>query len=147
MATHEMLARLPQLDDDGDIGVEKIHVVPTDDGADLKFKGTLLASIASDPRGQGRWREYRVYCTVGRQYVFSKVGRSLFEDERDLFEAKVWAAQTACEGGGFQTKVLDQLPRPLERQLTDALVDYFKFDALAKQLYAKLGLDATQHVA
>jgi hypothetical protein len=147
MATSEMFNRLPKLDDDDDIGIEKEHIVPSDDEADLKFKGVLLASVASDPRGQGRWREYRVYCTAARRYVFAKVGRSLLDNERDKFEAKVWEPLSACEGGGFQTRVLRELPLPFDRQLAGALVEYFKFDPLAKQLYAKLDVDTTQRIA
>src|SRR5579862_1421057 len=83
MATVEMLTRLPALEDDEDIDIEKDHVVPRDDQPDLKFRGTLLASVASIPRGPPRWHEYRVYRTRGGSFVFSAIGRSLREGERD----------------------------------------------------------------
>jgi hypothetical protein len=146
MATPEMLSRLPKLDDDDDIGVEKNHVVICDGYPDISFKGTLLASVAPENRGQERWREYRVYRTVGQQYVFSKVGRSMLSDERDKFEALVWKPKRAVEPGQFQTIVPVDLFAPLETQLASALADYFKYDALAKQLYARLRINMTRQI-
>lgn len=133
MATEAMLNRLPALDDDAFIGVEMEHIVQRDGEADLKFVGTLLASAAPDFRDQDRWREYRVYKTVGGRYVFSKIGRSIRNDEQDRFEASTWE-----EG-----KPDKQWQR---KDLKDALTGFFKWDQLAKQLYAKLSVDTAERL-
>ena len=138
MATTDMLSRLPALDDDEKIGVEMEHVVQRDGEPDLKFNGTLLASAAPNCHGQDRWREYRAYRTAGGSYVFSKVGRSIMPDERDKFEAIVWNEGKALDkdmwlGIGAET-------------LRDGLTSFFKFDQLAKQLYAKLNVDTAQKI-
>jgi hypothetical protein len=145
MATTEMLGRLPALDDDADIGVEKEYIVQRDGAADLKFVGTLLASAAPNNDGQGRWREYRVYHTVGGSYVFSKIGRSVLADERDRFEADMWAKE------GVVTRSSETILGPVThtstaKTLTHALTNFFKFDPLAKQLYAKLNIDTTERI-
>ncbi len=41
-----MQGRLPALEDDGDVGIEKQHIVTRDGKADLLFMGVLLASAA-----------------------------------------------------------------------------------------------------
>ena len=48
-----MRSRLPALDDDGEVGTEKEHLVTRDGKADLLFMGVLLASAApaSAPKG------------------------------------------------------------------------------------------------
>jgi hypothetical protein len=140
MATFEMQQRLPKLDDDDDVGVEKEFTVTRDGDRDLKFRGTLLASAAPECRGQERWREYRVYKTVGGKYVLSRVGRSVLHNERDKFEAFMWNSdQPGTEYG-------DLLSGPREKVLSDVLVDFFKLDQLAKQLYAKLNIDTTTRI-
>jgi hypothetical protein len=145
MATIEMQKQLPKLDDDDDVGIEMEHTVVSDGEPDLKFRGTLLGSIAPEFRQQDRWREYRVYRTKGGTYVFSKIGRSINEDETDRFEAKTWS----LGGKGWQ-----KFPRfdgetflgHQDATLLDALTDFFKFDSLAKQIYAKLDIDAAHHI-
>jgi hypothetical protein len=141
MATPAMLSNLPNLGDDNDVGVEKEHVVPSDDERDLRFTGVLLASAASpDIRGQGRWREYRVYRTAAGNFVFSKIGRSVHSDERDKFETHVWKPTEISQ-------VWDEATREYRpKVLTDALTSYFEFDYLAKQLYAKLEVDTSQRI-
>jgi hypothetical protein len=137
MATNEMYAQLPKLEDDDKIGIEMQHVVQRDGEPDLSFVGTLLASAAPTNYGQERWREYRVYQTTGGTYVFSRVGRSILPNERDKFEAHTW-----------NQRELRNLMNPslLGEALRSALTDYFKFDALAKQLYAKLNVDTSQRI-
>ena len=46
MIKAKMQDHLPALDDDGDVGVRKEHVVTRDGKADLRFNGVLLASAA-----------------------------------------------------------------------------------------------------
>jgi hypothetical protein len=157
MATLEMRERLPLLDDDSLLNVEMEHVVVDDGNPDIAFRGHLLASVAPENRGQDRWREYRVYRTAGGNFVFSNVGRSLNERERDKFEASVvesdksqtsiFTPVTAVGPGGFQTRVLVDLPRPLEAQLATALGNFFGYDLLAKQLYARLGIEVGRRIS
>ena len=130
MATQTMWQRLPKLDDDDDVGVEKEQIVIRDGEPDLKFRGTLLASAAPAFRGQDRWREYRVYRTAADKYVFSKIGRSILESEVDKFEARYWPDS----GWGFAT------------EWKDAVTDFFRFDPVAKELYRKLGIDSEQRI-
>src|ERR1700734_811559 len=59
----KMQTRLPALEDDPDVGIQKDQVVVRDGKPDLSFIGTLLASAASASAPQGTWREYRVYET------------------------------------------------------------------------------------
>lgn len=144
MATIEMQQRLPRLDDDGDIGVEKEHLVPVDGGADLKFRGTLIASAAPGCHGQDRWREYRVYRTGGGQYVFSDVGRSVRRNEDDRFDAAIWNPGTPVQKQG-KTEWTEATESGFD-SLGDALTYFFEFDQLAKQLYAKLKVDTSRRI-
>jgi hypothetical protein len=86
----ELQNRLPALDDDADIGVDKHHIVTRDGKADLAFTGTLLASAAPAAAPQGYWQELRVYRTNGGKHVFSKIHRTLFVEESDECEADVF---------------------------------------------------------
>ena len=130
MATVEMLARLPALDDDDQVGVEREHVVPRDGQANLRFRGTLLAAVAPDRDRDGRWNEYRVYYTSGGKHVFSKVGRSVLDDERDRFSAEVYDSKLYGSPRGWQ----------------GGCVDYFRYDELAKKLYHQLSIDADETI-
>lgn len=165
MATQEMKQRLPALDDDADIGELKTYIVPRDNLSDLRFQGTLIASAAPPPR-KDRWREYRVYKTSGGNYIFSRIGRSLFTDEVDKFEAEVCTPSearpvTLSELLG-SASVLPKTPMQEMAELgvfgaasTDErkhadyikeLTKFFGFDSLAKTLYAKLGIDTATSV-
>jgi hypothetical protein len=124
MATEGMWSRLPELDDDDDIGVEREHLVPRDDQADLKFSGTLLASVAPSDAPRGRWKEYRVYRTTSGKHVFSSVGRSVLEGERDKFKAEVFSPKSPVAACG--------------QTWDKACIEFFGYDALAKLLYRKL---------
>src|ERR1700733_423659 len=72
-----MQSRLPALDDDADVGVEKEHIVTRDGKADLLFTGVLLASAAPSSAPKGTWQEYRIYKTHRENHVFSKVTRNV----------------------------------------------------------------------
>jgi hypothetical protein len=140
MANLEMLNRLPALDDDDNVGKVMDHVIERDNQPNLKFHGALLASAAPDYRGQERWREYRVYKTGGGKYVFTRIGRSVIDGERDKFEAEVWKPDTSVKRWDSSNSEFIALT------LKDAAADYFKFDQLAKLLYSKLKLDTTEQV-
>ena len=71
-----MRSRLPALEDDGDVGIEKEHLVTRDGKADLLFMGVLLASAAPASTPKGDWQEYRIYRTNGDKHVFSRVTRT-----------------------------------------------------------------------
>jgi EXLDI family protein len=140
MATIEMQQRLPKLDDDADVGIEKEFTVQRDGARDLKFRGTLLASAAPECRGQDRWREYRVYRTTNGTYVLSRIGRSVLNDELDRFEVDTWNSE------GDPVRMVDGKGGSRERVLEDLLTGFFRFDQLAKQLYAKLNIDTTERL-
>lgn len=138
MATPEMVQRLPRLDDDCDIGIEKEHTVPRDGSPDLKFRGTLLASAAPEYNNQNRWREYRVYRTRSGRYVFSSIGRSLMDGERDKFEATPWPYSTS--------NASNKVGEETREQFANALTNWFEFDQVAKELYRKLKIDTAEHI-
>lgn len=143
MATLEMLDRLPQLDDDDDIGKEIEHVVRRDGEPDLRFVGVLLASAAPEsarmvnelPRA-GRWMELRIYRTIKGKYIFSEVGRTCVPNEIDKFKARVFDPTDR----NFLLGVND------DEALKEAAQSFFSFTPLAKKLYAKANIDAAEFV-
>ena len=143
MATPEMADALPRLSDDADIGVEKVHVVIKDGDADLRFSGVLVASAAPNSAGSnGRWKELRVYRTKGGSLVFSEIGRSLVDGERDKFSAEVFefrisAVLPTMEGG----QVVSYQDKEAE-----AAVRFFGYTPLAKALYTKLGMSTERKI-
>jgi hypothetical protein len=132
MATQEMAEALPRLPDDDLIGVAADHIVIRDGQPDVKFRGILLASVAPDstPDG-GRWRELRVYKTMGGKKIYSEVGRSLLDGERDKFTAFV--DDSSFYQGEERVKAE-----------TQQMTRFFKFSDLAKKLYAKLGVSTEE---
>lgn len=140
MATIDMYSQLPELDDDDSVGKAKEHVVTRDDLPDFRFEGVLLASAAPEKRGQLRWKEYRVYRTSSGKHVFSRVGRSLKEGERDVFEAAIFDPK---KDGAVMT-MESTAARPW--QWSDGAMQYFGFDATAKVLYRKLGIESEERI-
>jgi hypothetical protein len=139
-------SRLPALDDDADIGVEKEHIVTRDGKADLLFLGALLASAAPPAAPSGTWREYRIYRTTSDKHVFSKVTRNILEDHADTYEAEIYDPAPAS--------VPSQLMRSAreiarQRPLTwmDAAVAFFGYDPLAKALYRKLSVRFEEQIS
>jgi hypothetical protein len=150
MATQEMASALPQLPDDDLVGVEMDHIVIRDGKPDLKFRGMLIASVASDSARTGRWRELRVYRTAAGKKVFSEVGRSFLENERDKFEAAVFDPHETEESHWGPVIAPVSSPRyksddARAQAAKGALTGFFGFTELAKKLYAKLGA-ATEDV-
>jgi hypothetical protein len=141
-----MQSRLPALDDDNDIGVQKEQIVTRDGKADLGFTGTLLASAAPASAPRGHWQEYRIYQTNGGKHVFSKVTRTVFVDEDDAYEAEVFEPSP--------TSVPSQLLRSAReiaraRPLTwmDGAIAFFGYDPLAKALYRKLSVRFEEQIS
>jgi hypothetical protein len=141
-----MQSRLPVLNDDSDVGIQKEHIVIRDGKADLAFNGKLLASAAPPSAPKGEWQEYRVYETNGGKHVFSKVTRSVFVEEQDTHEADVFDPSP--------TSVPSQLLRSARelarsRPLTwmDAAAAFFGYDPLAKALYRKLSGQFEEHIS
>jgi hypothetical protein len=142
----QMQSRLPTLDDDADVGVQKEQVVIRDGKADLAFTGTLLASAAPPAEGQEHWDEYRIYETNGGNHVFSKVTRSVFAEEEDHHKAEVFEPSPSSVPSQLLRTARDLTrSRPLE--WTDAAVTFFGFDPLAKALYRKLGDHFEEHIS
>jgi hypothetical protein len=142
----KLQARLPALDDDSSVGVEKNQVVTRDGKPDLAFTGTLLASAASPSAPQGKWQEYRVYETNGGKHVFSKVNRTIYADEQDGHEAEVFDPSPSSMPSQVLRSARDLIhTRPLVWQ--DAAAEFFGYDPLAKALYRKLSGQFEEHIS
>jgi hypothetical protein len=136
-AKAKIQARLPALEDDADVGVQKNQVVTRDGKPDLAFTGTLLASAGPLSAPQGKWQEYRVYETSGGKHVFSKVNRSVFAEDQDGHEAEVFDPAPSSMPSQVLRSARDLIhTRPLTWQ--DAAAKFFGYDPLAKALYRKL---------
>ena len=141
----KMQSRLPALDDDPDIGVQKEQSVIRDGKADLAFTGTLLASAAPSCAPKGQWQEYRVYETNGAKHVFSKVTRRVLADEQDAYEAEVFDPSPSSMPSQLLRGARDfARSRPLTWR--DAAVAFFGYDPLAKALYRKLPGQFEEHI-
>src|ERR1700678_2142766 len=138
-------SRLPTLDDDSDVGVQKEQIVVRDGKADLAFNGTLVASAApSAPKQQ--WQEYRVYETKGGKHVFSKVSRSVFVEDRDTHEAEIFDPSPSSVPSQLLRSARD-LTRSQPLTWMDAAVSFFGYDPLAKALYRKLSGQFEEHIS
>ena len=130
-------SRLPALEDDAAIGVEKEQIVTRDGKADLLFMGSLLASAAPDSAPKGKWQEYRIYLTNGGRHVFSRVGRNVFEEEDDTHEAEVFDPAPSSMPSQLMRSARE-IARAKPLTWMDAAVAFFGYDPLAKVLYRKL---------
>jgi hypothetical protein len=142
----KMQGRLPVLDDDTDVGIQKKHIVIRDGKADLAFTGTLLASAAPSSAPQGQWREYRIYETNGGKHVFSKVTRTVFAEEQDTHEAEVFDPSPSSVPSQLLRSARD-LARSRPLTWMDAAVAFFGYDPLAKALYRKLSGQFEEHIS
>jgi hypothetical protein len=141
----KMQSRLPALDDDADVGVQKEQIVVRDGKADLAFTGALLASATPASAPKGQWQEYRVYETNGGKHVFSKVSRSVFVGEQDTHEAEVFDPAPSSVPAQLLRSARDLAhTRPLTWM--DAAVSFFGYDPLAKDLYRKLSGKFEEHI-
>lgn len=134
-----MQSRLPVLDDDADIGVEKEQIVTRDGKADLLFMGALLASAASESAPKGTWQEYRIYRTNGDKHVFSKVTRNIRADKDDAYEADVFDPAPSSVPSQL-LRGAREIARAKPVTWMDAAVSFFGYDPLAKVLYRKLSV-------
>ena len=142
----KMQSRLPVLDDDPDVGVQKEHIVIRDGKADLAFTGKLLASAAPPSAPKGQWQEYRIYETNGGKHVFSKVSRSPFADEQDAHEAEVFDPSPSSVPSQLLRSARD-LARSRPETWVDGAVAFFGYDPLAKALYRKLSGQFEEHIS
>jgi hypothetical protein len=138
-------SRLPALDDDADVGVQKEQVVTRDGKPDLAFTGTLLASVAPTAAPKGKWQEYRAYETSAGKHVFSKATRTLFADEQDTQEAEIFDPAPSSVPSQLLRSARD-LARSHPLTWTDAAATFFGYDPLAKALYRKLSGKFEEHV-
>lgn len=141
----KMQSRLPVLDDDPDVGVQKEQLVIRDGKADLAFTGTLLASAAPPSAPRQQWQEYRIYETNGGKHVFSKVTRSVFAEEQDTHEAEVFDPSPSSVPSQLLRSARD-LARSRPLTWMDAAVAFFGYDPLAKALYRKLSGQFEEHI-
>jgi hypothetical protein len=142
----KMQNRLPALDDDADVGVQKEQIVIRDGKADLAFTGTLLASAAPASAPSGHWQEYRIYETNGGKHVFSKRKRSVLAEEQDTHEAEVFDPSPSSVPSQLLRSARD-LARSRPLTWMDAAVAFFGYDPLAKDLYRKLGSQFEEHIS
>jgi hypothetical protein len=142
----KMQSRLPALDDEADVGVQKEQIVIRDGKADLAFTGTLLASAATPSAPKGQWQEYRIYATNGGKHVFSKVSRSVFVEEQDTHQAEVFDPSPSSVPSQLLRSARD-LTRSRPLTWMDAAVAFFGYDPLAKDLYRKLGSQFEEHIS
>jgi len=141
-----MQSRLPALDDDADVAVQKEHVVTRDGKADLRFSGVLLASAAPPSAPKGHWQEYRIYQTNGGNHVFSKVTRTVLEGEDDAHEAEVFdPSPTSVPSQLIRTAREMARQRPMTWK--DAAIAFFGYDPLAKTLYRKLSVRFEEQIS
>jgi hypothetical protein len=141
-----MQTRLPSLDDDADIGVQKEQRVIRDGKADLSFTGTLVASAAPPSAPKGEWQEYRIYETSGGKHVFSKVTRRIYADEQDAHQAEVFDPSPSSVPSQI-LRGARELTRSHPMTWTDAAVGFFGYDPLAKTLYRKVGGQFEEHIS
>jgi len=144
-AKSKMQSRLPALDDDADVGVQKEHIVVRDGKPDLAFTGALLASAAPSSAPKGQWQEFRIYETNGGKHVFSKVTRSVFAEERDAYEAEVFDPSPSSVPSQLLRSARD-LTRTRPLTWMDAAVAFYGYDPLAKALYRKLSGQFEEHI-
>jgi hypothetical protein len=141
-----MQSRLPVLDDDPDVGVQKEQIVIRDGKADLAFTGKLLASAAPPSAPKGQWQEYRIYETNGGQHVFSKATRSVFAEDQDTHEAEVFDPSPSSVPSQLLRSARD-LARSRPLTWMDAAAAFFGYDPLAKALYRKLSGQFEEHIS
>jgi hypothetical protein len=145
-AKAKLQSRLPALDDDSDVGIQKEHTVVRDGKADLAFTGSLLASAAPPSAPKGQWQEYRIYETNGGKHVFSKVTRSVYAEDQDTHEAEVFDPSPSSVPSQLLRSARD-LARSRPLNWMDAAVAFFGYDPLAKTLYRKLGSQFEEHIS
>jgi hypothetical protein len=146
MANVRMQKRLPALDDDGDVGVQKEHIVTRDGKADLRFTGVLLASAAPASAPKGHWQEYRIYQTNGDKHVFSNVARTVIEGEHDTYEAEVFDPSPASVPSQL-IRSAREIARARPLTWMDAAVAFFGYEPLAKALYRKLSVGFEEQIS
>lgn len=139
-------SRLPVLDDDSDIGVEKEQIVIRDGKSDLAFVGKLIASAAPASAPKGTWDEYRIYETSAGKHVFSKVHRSIFVEDDDTHEAEVFDPSPSSVSSQLLRGALD-LTRSRPMTWTDAAASFFGYGPLAKTLYRKFNGKFEEHIS
>ena len=142
----EAQSRLPALDDDADVGEPKAHTVTRDGEADLVFTGTLLASAAPASAPKGEWKEYRIYETSAGKHVFSKITRKVLAEEQDSHEATVFDPSPSSMPSRL-LKTAHDLTHTRPVLWTDAAVDFFGYDPLAKSLYQKFGTQFEEQIS
>jgi hypothetical protein len=142
----KMQSRLPVLDDDSDVGIQKDQIVIRDGKADLAFPGKLLASAAPSSALKGQWQEYRVYETSGGKHVFSKLTRSIFTEEQETHEAEVFDPSPSSMPSQL-LRSARELTRSRPLTWMDAAAAFFGYDPLAKSLYRKLSGQFEEHIS
>jgi len=138
--------RLPALDDDAELGVQKEHIVTRDGKADLRFSGALLASAAPDSASKGHWQEYRIYRTNGDKHVFSRITRTVEDDDGDTYEAEVFDPAPSSVPSQLMRSARE-IARARPLTWMDAAVAFFGYDPLAKVLYRKLSVRFEEQIS
>lgn len=95
-----------------------------DDDRPLRFTGELLAE-ASSKRHEGpasnRWQELRLYRSAAGKLIAQRIGRTIWVNERNRYEAAICADE-------------------------QAVVEYFGLGDTAKLLYHPAGIDVAEQI-
>ncbi|HEX4376286.1 MAG TPA: hypothetical protein VHZ99_03945 [Steroidobacteraceae bacterium] len=133
----EMRERLPALEDDADVGVEKNQIVTRDGKPDLAFNGVLVASAAPEHTVEDHWWEYRIYRTQGGKHVFSKIDRTIYEGEDDAYTAEVFDPSPSSVPSQL-LRSARELARSRPVTWQEAAAAFYGYGPIAKALYRKL---------
>jgi len=99
-------------------------ILSCDNSPDIEFKGERFATASTHSNvgpTQNRWEEYTIYKTAKGSFVCHKEHISQWQDEPSTAEG--------CVASSHQ-----------------AILDFFGFDDLAKELYQIAGIDARMKV-
>ena len=143
----KLQSRLPALEDDAEIGVEKEQIVTRDGKADLLFMGALLASAAPDLRAQGQVagipdlsdqrRQARVL--EGRTEACSRRTRTPTRPTCSIPHPSSMPSQLM--------RSAREIARAKPVTWMDAAVAFFGYDPLAKVLYRKLDVRFEEQIS
>lgn len=106
------------VDEDDDM---ETFTLQNDNAADIKFTGELIASVSSRDNDTTRWTELALYKTKGGKYVVSSVGVTKWQGERDRYAATAFGHE-------------------------EEVVEHLGYGWLAKELYEKAGIDASEAI-
>lgn len=126
-------------------------------GKDVAFEGWLLGEVSNQKdygtdswKVEQRWKERAIYQTKGGAIVCHKLGRSTRSGEVDRGDVLIVQPHrdkfvSLCNPDtGMKTETTREwLAR---EEMEDAVVEYFRGDSLAKDLFDQVGLDDVERI-